>query len=81
MLFKSKTAPEPGSDVEERLKALEEAVGALAHIEIEWEDMFEKFKNLYARLNKRVQRDAEKEEPPPEPPMNPAAARILGTSV
>jgi len=51
----------------------------MEHIEIEWADWFEKFKNLYSRLNRRVERDEAKEPIPVEEPISPQALRIFGS--
>lgn len=77
---------------QQQLRSIQDAVAALSaeleqlkaeraelkHIAVEWEDWFEKFSTLYARLNKRVQR----EEPQPPrvdaEPINPAALKLLG---
>lgn len=65
-------------EIQDCLKDIGERLDALDHIEVEWADWFEKFKNLYARLNKRVKREEEKEAVPAEEPISPAAQRIFG---
>jgi len=67
------------------LEAMKEAVegfGQVDHIAMEWESWYEKFKTLYARLNRRVERDAKKAEPEAEENgvgkvQNPAALALL----
>lgn len=62
--------------VELRLSELETQLAELRHISTEWEDWYEKFKTLHARLARREQRDTP--PPPVEAPMNPAALALLG---
>ena len=64
--------------LELRIDELEKPV---RDIRMEWEDWFEKFRNLYGRLNKRRQRD---EADPPEQTQaaeprvtNPLALRLM----
>lgn len=69
--------------VEERLLALDrqqrEVLREWKEILIEWESFFEKFRNLYARLNRRDVRDSQRNEAKEDSrPINPAAARLLG---
>lgn len=102
MLWKPKT--DPGlirrlDELERRLGNHERAVKALGDsvdemakpirdIEMEWEDWFEKFRNLYARISRRQQREAkesEVEQPAGDahglpPDANPAALKLLGRS-
>jgi len=84
-LFKRATAPEPDPRLNELLLAVrrlevdvEELQKDRSRLEMEWEDWFEKFRNLYARINKRHQReDAETVETPAVQPMSPMALRLL----
>lgn len=49
-------------------------------VEMEWEDWFEKFRNLYARITRRQQREAAEPKEnglEPQPSMNPLAAELL----
>ena len=83
-LRKTESKPEPDVDpaIEQltvRMEQVERALSELEHIEVEWSDWFEKYKNLYARLNKRVQREEAKDQEEEPAPINPAAARLLGT--
>lgn len=65
-------------DLENRLVQLEARQLELARLPMEWEDWFEKFKSLYARLNKRASRDEARAETPTEaPPLNPRALALL----
>ena len=61
--------------LEKLLEQHEARLNEMDHIEVEWADWFEKYKNLYSRLNRRVSRDEPKEEP--EEPISPAAQRIF----
>lgn len=47
-----------------------------AEVDLEWQSFHEKFRTLYARLNKRVERETKSE--PDAAPINPAALRLLG---
>jgi predicted nucleic acid-binding Zn-ribbon protein len=63
-----------------RLDELTATVGELDALPMEWEDWFEKFKSLYGRLNKRVQREEAKAaevEPAAQAPPNPRALALL----
>lgn len=59
-----------------QITALEKTVRDLT---MEWEDWYEKFRNLYARISRRQQREDSAKEPEAngDGPMNPAAARLL----
>lgn len=63
------------------LSDLELTSARMRELEVEWLDTYEKFRNLYARISKRVQRAGATEEPEkPERPngvMNPAALALL----
>lgn len=61
-------------NLDERITELEQQ-DALVKLEVA--DWYEKFRALYARLNKRVAR-AEEAAPAEPAPTNPAAMRILG---
>ena len=76
------TVEERLAQVEQRLGELEPLAQELDRITIEWEDWFSKFSALYARLNKRVEREAKKaaEQEPQPAPVNPAALRLLGVA-
>lgn len=93
-IFDGKQGSKPGKDIDDVIQELEKAIlkleravlehdvslSELEHVSIEWADWFEKFKNLYARLNKRVQREEEKQAAAPEEaPISPQAQRILGS--
>ena len=66
-----------------RLTAVESDVRGLVtpvrDLTMEWEDWFEKFRNLYGRISKRQQRENGTEQEPKDAggPMNPAAAALL----
>jgi hypothetical protein len=78
-------------DLDDRLRALEKT---LQEIRVEWEEWYDKYRRLYARLNKRIadaqQLEMAPERPadgrPPGPPTrpewgrvtNPAALALLG---
>lgn len=49
-------------------------------VQVEWEDYFERFRNLLSRLSRRDRREAAKDDGPTEPPINPAAAALLQSS-
>lgn len=66
-------------DIIRQLAEHAEKLDDMEHIEVEWSDWFEKFKNLYSRLNRRVERDEAKVEAPPEEPISPQALRIFGS--
>lgn len=83
-LWKRKPQPVRIGDVDElpqRLEALEGRVLELeerdALTKLEVADWYEKFRALYARLNKRVARD-EGAAPAEPAAVNPAALKILG---
>lgn len=90
--LKRKTRARRDRDIADRLGELDRQLAELAklsaahdeqlqelrHLPMEWEDWFEKFKNLYARLNKRTQREEAATSEPAALPMSPAAARLLG---
>ncbi len=66
-----------------RLEALERKIKAL---ELEWDEMYDQFRRLYAKLSKRVERaknddhdsDREEEAPPPGARVtNPLALQLL----
>jgi hypothetical protein len=62
-------------DVVARLAAIERSQRDLV---LDWEQTFEKFRMLYMRLNKRVQREAPPAEAPPSPDgMDPVSAAII----
>lgn len=75
-------------DISNRLGDLERPVREL---QLEWEDNFEKFRNLYGRITKRIKREEEEAEEPPAvaalsaggvpADINPAAARILSRGI
>ena len=71
-------------DIEDRLNEqaallaeLSSQLDELDSLPMEWADWFEKFKNLYARLNKRVSREEAKEAEAEAPAVNPAALSLL----
>lgn len=61
-------------DAQARIEALERKIKSL---EVEWDEWYDKYRRLYARLSKRVERDG-------EPPAtghrvtNPMARRLMG---
>ena len=64
--------PDPRLEVLEGLIAecrrdIEDMRKPIRDLEMEWEDWFEKFRNLYGRITKRQQRAAEEEEAEPAP--------------
>lgn len=75
------------SSLQVRLVELETPVREL---QAEWEDMFEKFRNLYGRITKRIKREQEEQEEPAEvvaptspgipADINPLAERLLRRS-
>lgn len=70
-----------GQGMASRLDSLSAALGELERpvreLETEWLDSYEKFRNLYGRITKRMERDA-KEETAAEPAdINPLAKRLL----
>lgn len=82
MWFKrSKPGPEPDPRLDEVIATVAQMQQDVRTIQMEWEDWFEKFRNLYARINKRVQRESAASQPngadKTQPPMNPLAARLL----
>jgi len=67
-----------------RVDEMELTESRLREIEVEWADTFEKFRNLYARISKRIERA----EPPPAEPngslphdINPLALNLLKRGV
>lgn len=79
-LFRRAPTPDPAwlarlEVVEKRLKALD----------VEWDEWYDKYRRLYARLAKRVAHDEKAAEDAPGstngkapfPPLNPLAARLL----
>jgi uncharacterized coiled-coil DUF342 family protein len=46
-------------------------------VELEWADYFEKFRNLYARASRRLERAEQVQETPAPAPFNPAALALL----
>ena len=52
----------------------------LKEIEVEWEGWFDKYRRLYARISKRVQRQRD-EEPPADSEAPAAAPRALGNPI
>lgn len=82
-LFKRKTDDERVARLEERLSTLEARFNELERpvrdLEMEWQDWFEKFRNLYARITKRVQREKESTEEAngTAQPYNPLALSLL----
>lgn len=75
------------SSLQVRLVELETPVREL---QAEWEDMFEKFRNLYGRITKRIKREQEEQQEEPEvvapitpgipADINPLAERLLRRS-
>jgi hypothetical protein len=63
--------PKQSFDVEARVEALERKVKAM---EVEWDEWYDKYRRLYARLSKRVERDGE----PAKPTGNLMARRLMG---
>ncbi len=70
-------------ELRERIMQLEGGDARMRELELEWVDTYEKFRNLYGRISKRIER-AQPEEPEPDATgtphetTNPAALRILG---
>ena len=81
--FKRRTDDERVARLEERISVLEARLGELERpvrdIQMEWEDWFEKFRNLYARITKRQQREKEAtgEAEKDDQPYNPLALSLL----
>lgn len=89
-LFSRKTTPEQeaprAEEFDELVTRVMQLEGQLADLEkpvrdleMEWQDWFEKFRNLYARITRRIER-AEKTETTEangEDPVNPLAMRLL----
>lgn len=77
------TKPKPDTDLEVRVRVLEQSYKTL---ETEWTEMYDKFRRLHMRLAKRDQR--EREDPPEQPngkqlgvgegSDNPLALKLLG---
>ncbi|MDH3424543.1 MAG: hypothetical protein OEN00_16225 [Gemmatimonadota bacterium] len=69
-------------DFSGQLGELELTSARMRELEVEWLDTYEKFRNLYARISKRVQREkaSESEGPGGQPNggvVNPAALALL----
>lgn len=94
MRFPQLTGPRRDADLEAKLEALERRLAALEELlekrndqlELEWSEWFDKFRRLYARLAKRVERSQNDDQqsdrggdaPPPAPGVtNPLALAIL----
>lgn len=66
-----------------QLEEQELTAARVREIELEWADAFEKFRNLYARIAKRIEREGAKEdagEPEQLGEMNPLARRLFPTN-
>ena len=50
----------------------------IRELEMEWQDWFEKFRNLYSRLSRREERADKQPDEPQADPINPLAAQLLG---
>jgi uncharacterized coiled-coil protein SlyX len=61
----------------EHEKRLAELSKQWREVEMEWADYFEKFRNLYARASRRMERAEAVQEPPAPQPFNPAALALL----
>jgi len=81
-LFSSKTERELVQRLDEQAALIAGLQKAVRDLEVEWEDYFEKFRNLYARINKRRQREATEAEEASAPVqgINPLAQRLLDLS-
>ena len=70
-----------GSQIEALGARQDDVEKPLRDLQMEWEDWFEKFRNLYARINKRRQREEAEPEQEPDSPspraINPLAQRLL----
>lgn len=93
--IRAKTVREQVERQDSRIRKLEHLVGdlndrligtekPLKDILVEWDDYYEKFRNLYARIAKRQQREAEAEKAEPETAngafpsdINPLALQLL----
>jgi len=63
------------TDLESEVRGL---VTPVRDLTMEWEDWFEKFRNLYGRISKRQEREKVSENgEAPDTPMSPAAAALL----
>jgi len=60
-----------------QMAALELTSARARELETEWLDMYEKFRNLYARISKRIERAAPPEDLPNGHATNPAAMALL----
>lgn len=89
-LFSRKTTPEQegprAEEFDELVTRVMQLEGQLADLEkpvrdleMEWQDWFEKFRNLYARITRRIEREQKTEpsEPNGAEAMNPLAMRLL----
>lgn len=61
--FERKTEPATEPELRAKLKELEERIEA---IDVEWSEWYDKYRRLYARIAKRVERDSESREDAPQ---------------
>lgn len=67
-LFTRETSLETEKRLDARLTELEKKVET---IDLEWSEWFDKFRRLYARISKRVERDRDPDEKGPSRPAEP----------
>lgn len=79
----NETLPDVPVTIPDRLNQLERQMITLRRemrsVQVEWEDYFERFRNLLSRLTKRDKRAADNGAADPVP-INPAAAALLNSS-
>lgn len=73
--FRRRTRSEPNGDLVERMEALERAI---RNLKTDWDETYEKFSRLNARLAKRIKRGEELEGNPGEEDDRPSAGNLDG---
>lgn len=72
------SGPKPDPELEQRVSRLE---GRMKSIEVEWDEWFDKYRRLYARLAKRVQQQREDDETASQDAPGPLFSHQAGVGV